>query len=300
MDKLMVLVLFIINVCACLPEGHPPIEGGDGDEGGGVDGDEGSKDILETQDVASQDDVEDDEALIGIDQVKSDDTDHNDQQIDEDTDGPEAAIDSHYDVENNNDIEIDTLPPADEGEDGPFDVTQGDIKKEDDIETMGVDTPIGVDTTPSVDTTPDVDTIDCPPGYSYNQEKDKCVSFCDADKYFESKLGKCAYYPCCDLSGPWEVSVLDPDTMNFTVYSLAMNQAVSYLSGELTLYNPLEISDCYGLLEKKSFSLNCSNAVYKLILTSGTATETAISGFYSLDSKDKGIKNGAFNMMKTQ
>lgn len=297
MKKLMVLVLFIINVYACLPEGHPPVEGVDGDDGDGgelFDAAQGDShgDNTETQDVASHDNVEDDEAFIGIDQVESNDVDHNDQPIDEKIDSHEVGIDSIK-------------------EDVPFDATQGDTKKNDGSEITGDDTPVGVDTpanvdTPvsvdtviNVDTTPSVDTIDCPAGYVYDPVEG-CVSFCPADKYFESKLGKCAYYPCCDLSGQWEVSVLDPDTMDFTVYSITINQAVSYLSGELTLYNPLEISDCYGLLEKKSFSLNCSNAVSKLILTSGTTTETAISGFYSLDSKDKGIKNGAFNMTNTQ
>lgn len=296
MEKLMVLVLFIINVYACLPEGHPPVEGG-GVEVEGEDGDEGNKDIVETIDFAFHNDAKDDEVLIGIDQVESSDTDHNDQQIEGKIDGHEVGVDS---------LQEDT--ETDDGkivEDAPFDATsvdvetladtQGDIKKMDsnvDTETTGVDTLISIDTTPSVDT------IDCPPGYVYDPVEG-CVSFCPADKYFESKLGKCAYYPCCDLGGPWEVNVLDPDTMDFTVYSIFMNQAVSYIFGELTLYNPLEISDCYGLLEKKSFSLNCSNAAYKLILTAGTTMETEISGFYSLDSKENGIKNGAFVMTKT-
>ena len=99
---------------------------------------------------------------------------------------------------------------------------------------------------------PGVDTVDCPPGYKYDPVEG-CVSFCNADKYFETNLGKCVYYPCCDLAGTWEVSVLDPDTMDFTVYSIFINQTVSYLSGDLILFSPLETSECYGTLEKKSF-----------------------------------------------
>jgi len=284
MERSIGLVLFIINICACLPEGHPPTEAS-GDAV--VEVQESNDESIDSTDIQQVDSVNTDVSVDAIDQnevAKSDDGKF-------DVGAEDDVI--TQEVEINKDT-----TPVDYFETHIKETTPSDDTFIDTETFTGVDTSVDVDSPVGVDTTPGVDTVDCPPGYKYDPVEG-CVSFCNADKYFETNLGKCVYYPCCDLAGTWEVSVLDPDTMDFTVYSIFINQAVSYLSGDLILYSPLETSECYGTLEKKSFSLNCSNAKYKLIFTSGTAADTEISGFYSLDSKELGVKNGAFNMTNT-
>jgi hypothetical protein len=302
MEKAMVLVLFIINVCACLPEGHPPVEVSP-DVIEEVDQNNDGADLTDIQQVDS---VNTDVSVDAIDQNDVTDDGSFDAAQDDIVDADEHDGEDvlHGDIDNYDAISHDT-PPVKETFINTDTLTGVDTPINVDVQ-VSVDTPIGVDTPVVVGVDVDgdegkvgVDTIDCSPGYSYDPAEGKCVSFCAADKYFETNLGKCVYYPCCDLTGSWEVSVLDPDTMDFTIYSIYLNQNVSYLSGDLTLYSPLEISECYGTLEKDSFALNCSNVKYKLIFTSGIATDTDISGFYSLDSKDNGVKNGAFNMTNT-
>ncbi len=143
-----------------------------------------------------------------------------------------------------------------------------------------------------------VDVLVCAPGYVWSEAQGKCVSFCAADQYYEAKLGKCVYYPCCDLSGDWELSILDSDTMLFTIYQVKINQLTSYLEGEAKCVLPLEQADCYGLLEDKKFAFNCVSNDYTLVLTSGLATVTSFIGFYSYQYTDGNFKNGSFNVKK--
>ncbi len=151
------------------------------------------------------------------------------------------------------------------------------------------------------DDTADVSTFDvpvCPPGYVWSKTQGKCVSFCAADQYYEANLGKCVYYPCCDLSGSWELSILDSDTMLFTIYQLTINQLISYLEGDAKCVSLSEEAKCYGLLEDKKFTLNCVSNEYTLVLTSGITTVTSFIGFYSYQYTDGNFKNGSFNVKK--
>lgn len=151
--------------------------------------------------------------------------------------------------------------------------------------------------------TPDVP--DCPPGYSWDPETQKCVSFCPADQYFEAKLMKCVFYPCCDLTGAWKASLLNTDTMVFTIYDLQMDQTVSYLQAVLMLDSPPEVAECSGLLENKELALYCTAEGYSLLLNSTTVdtvnavdTTGKFSGFYSFSYKKGGVKTGPVNFEK--
>ena len=174
------------------------------------------------------------------------------------------------------------------------------------IEQCASDNEFAVDA-PEVDfeayhDTEDVSTPDvpvCPPGYVWSEAQGKCVSFCAADQYYETKLGKCVYYPCCDLSGDWNLNVLDSETMLYTIYQVKINQLTSYLEGEAKSVSPPEQAECYGLLEDKKFTLNCVSGEYTLVLTSGTTMSSSVSGFYSYQYTDGNFKNGSFNMKKS-
>ena len=144
-----------------------------------------------------------------------------------------------------------------------------------------------------------VDVPVCAPGYIWSEAQGKCVSFCDADQYYETKLGKCVYYPCCDLSGDWELNILDSLTMLYTIYQVKLNQQTSYLEGEAKIISPPEQAECYGLLEDKKFALNCVSGDYTLVLTSGTTMSSSVSGFYSYQYTDGSFNNGSFNMKKS-
>jgi len=141
--------------------------------------------------------------------------------------------------------------------------------------------------------------ISCPPGYSWDAEKGKCVSFCPADQYFEAKLMKCVYYPCCDLTAAWKVSVLDSELMIFTIYDLQMDQTISYLQAVLMLDSPPEVAECTGSLEKKEMLLICLSETYSLQFSSTTVDGTGkFSGFYSYSYKKGGVKAGPVNFEK--
>lgn len=143
------------------------------------------------------------------------------------------------------------------------------------------------------------DAKDCPPGYSWDAEKQKCVSFCPADKYYEQAVGQCLFYPCCDLSGDWKLSVLDSDTMKFTIYELGLGQTISYVDAFLELDSPPESAACSGTVQKKSFVLTCVNETYSLQLSSSTVKDDgSFSGFYTYNYKDGAVKSGPFNIDK--
>lgn len=142
------------------------------------------------------------------------------------------------------------------------------------------------------------DAPQCPSGYAWSEAQGKCVSFCSAEQYYEIKVGKCVYYPCCDLAGSWELSVYDNETSLFTIYNVGISQDVSYLSGQMHGVNNPEKADCAGLLENKKFSFNCISNDYVLALTSGTTLSEKVFGFYSYQYNDGTFKNGSFSLKK--
>lgn len=201
---------------------------------------------------------------------------------------PADALDhcATNEVGNNND---ESSSEAEQTDDEDADSSKGDDFVEIDLGGTDADDAL-------VDGQDEADAPDCPLGYVWKEEESKCVSFCPADQYYELNVGKCVAFPCCDVDGNWELSVLDQETMLFDVYSLTLNQQVSYLLGVLTVDSPFEIIDCAGILEDKDFTLSCPGKKFTLVLTSGTTTDASVVGFYSYQYKDGSFKNGSFNM----
>jgi len=199
-----------------------------------------------------------------------------------------ADVDSEVSGDVPDDVDVDTATDAADALDVEADTPNIDLIDQGD--TLEIDI---------TDQAEAPDGPDCPPGYSWDPEKQKCVSFCPADKYYEEKMGKCLYYPCCDLSGTWTVSVLDSDTMNFTIYELTLGQTVSYMDAFLELDSPPEAAECSGTVQKKNFVLTCVNELYSLLLSSGTVEDDgSFSGFYTYNFKGGTVKSGPFNIDK--
>ncbi|OGF37279.1 hypothetical protein A2482_04445 [Candidatus Falkowbacteria bacterium RIFOXYC2_FULL_48_21] len=221
-----------------------------------------------------------------------------DSRLDEKTDESKDAVDA---VE---DQGVDVADTDVDGELGADSVDQLADEGTDDHADEQPDKPDVIDAADEgaldvddVDQTDAPDVPGCPPGYKWDAETEKCISFCPADQYYEPAIGKCLYYPLYDLTGEWKLSVLDSDTMNFTVYDLQLDQTVSYLLGILELSVPLEMAECSGTMQTKKLVLTCDNELYSLLLSSGTVEEDgSFSGFYTYNYKDGAVKSGPFNI----
>ncbi|SRR6056297_76664 len=139
-----------------------------------------------------------------------------------------------------------------------------------------------------------VDAGDCPAGYDYDPESQSCVSFCEADEYFEEKRQKCLKYPCCDLAGHWELKLLDEHALQFETYQVNLQQIVSYLSCEFEADSE-EMVECQGSLQNNHFFLTCDHAEWYLTLD-GLAQEDKVNGMYVLDNFDGSEVEGPFNL----
>lgn len=284
MDRIKWLILVVFCSLGCLPEGHPPVEYEDIAKD--AVGDDFSQ-AEETADSFKLDSAPDKDTVDFFDSFVSEPADDAIDSIAEQTDDGGVIVEDEQTLDTVDAADaVDTPKAADE---------IGGVDSADDGAAIAPE----VASETQEDAKPDeTTTIECPPGQFYDPKKGICVSFCDADQYFEKALGKCLYYPCCDVSGNWEVNVVDTDTMLIKVYSLALTQTVSYLKGKLSSASPVELVDCWGILENQDFTLICTSGAYTLTLTSGTTEDSEIVGFYSYNYADGKVKNGPVNMKK--
>jgi len=226
-------------------------------------------------------------------------TDSTDENADIHTDGNTELADDSADSPNESEEGVEVNADGELGADGVDQhVDEYTDEQSDQIDVIDAanEGALEVD---GVDQADAPDVPGCPPGYKWDAETEKCVSFCPADKYYETETGQCLYYPCCDLTSQWKISVLDSDTMNFTVYDLQLDQTVSYLVGILELSMSLEMAECSGTVQKKNFVLTCLNELYSLQLSSGTVEDDgSFSGFYTYNYKEGAVKSGPFNADK--
>lgn len=280
MRSALTFFLGLIFVCGCMPKPAPwaPPDGwGETDStDGNTDFTDGSTDSTDSDTEAFVDEKD------SVDNDAEPDKDVQPDKVDEDAaDNGTDSADSDTDSADNKDA--DETPELDMKPDEPeiVDVQADEITDQQEAP----------------------DAQECPPGYSWDPEEQKCVSFCPADQYLEPKLAKCLYYPACDLSGTWKLSVLDSDTMNFTIYDLYLGQTVSHFEAFIEITMPPDSAECSGTLQKSEFVLNCNNEVYSLLLSSSTVEKTAasdgkFSGFYTYTYKAGGVKQGPFNAEK--
>ncbi|MFA6537062.1 MAG: hypothetical protein WCT18_01545 [Patescibacteria group bacterium] len=138
--------------------------------------------------------------------------------------------------------------------------------------------------------------VDCPAGYAWNG--DYCESFCPADQYFELSMMQCLKFPCCDISGKWELKIMNTETLQFTFYQLDLSQNIAVVNGLLINLNIVEDDLlCFGILSDKNFELSCDNGDYSLSIENTAMNAIQVAGFYELQ-KGETLIDGSYFLKK--
>jgi|GEM_PF-4148466 len=143
----------------------------------------------------------------------------------------------------------------------------------------------------------EIDTIEnCPPGQVWNGLT--CESFCGGDQYFDQISFQCLYFPAVDISGDWELKLMNVETLKFTYYKLEISQNSAVLTGLLVQISPVDTSECSGFLQKKKLDMTCVNDEYTLTFDNAVMNETEVNGFYQIVYADGEHLNGTYYLKK--